>query len=799
MALRHLARVKGITPAWGPLFLACLLILSLAQMLMGGLSLAALQRLQADNTAQKFDLYAAQTVERIQLGLNLGKSLEQYYGLQQTLEQLQRRLPQAQYVAVVSAQGKVIRQAGAPPAWLSEPTRLLTTAAASTGLSLAGQVEIALPFLQNSAVSKASPIAWLVVAGHSTLEQRVLRANLILLAVLTVVAAAAMTLVLRRCAPQQTRWARMAYRFAPVVILLAAQMLYAVYTIYGFQHAWQNIAQERAAELAQSVQSDLERLVSYGVMLEQRTDLEHYLSQRAASSSLIEKFTLSWSDQPLDSSLANSVQVLLSLPVRDPATDHVVAILATHINQQALQSSIHERVWEALTVAVASGVAALELLLLLRLWHQGGYKLPIGRLVTGLTQVATERLPLLARPIMFAFLFAWAMPIGFLPLYAGQLLPPGLEPEQQSFWMALPITVEMGCGLLAALCAGRWSDRHGWSGVVLSGLVLSIAMAGLSAWAPDMTTFLVARGGVGFAYGLSWMGLQGFVVQRSPVANRGHNMASIVAGIFAGYLSGAALGAMLVQQYGAPVVFVSSALLFVFPLLGVWALRRWSQHSPPVARPAPPAQDNRRGRISSLLACRGFSLLLLACVIPFSLAQVGLLNYAVPLYLAELGAPTAAAGRVLMLYGLCVIYVGPLMGRWADRKLHTKYYLIAAGGVASVGLMLQGTLGGVWGIALATLCLALSSCLAAGAQAAYMLALGPVQHYGAVGASSVLRAADKVGQMLGPVVIAILLAAGSMSTALFYLGLVYALLTLCFMLFAPPQEVKADNGAAPSR
>src|SRR5690606_41754744 len=63
---------------------------------------------------------------------------------------------------------------------------------------------------------------------------------------------------------------------------------------------------------------------------------------------------------------------------------------------------------------------------------------------------------------MFAFLFAIALPLGFLPLYARSLLDPGVSERLGALLVALPTTAEMAAGLLMALLAGRLIDRRGW-------------------------------------------------------------------------------------------------------------------------------------------------------------------------------------------------------------------------------------------------------------------------------------------------------------------------------------------------
>jgi predicted MFS family arabinose efflux permease len=283
------------------------------------------------------------------------------------------------------------------------------------------------------------------------------------------------------------------------------------------------------------------------------------------------------------------------------------------------------------------------------------------------------------------------------------------------------------------------------------------------------------------------MGLQGFIVVRSPAAYRGRNMASVIAGLFAGHLSGAAVGAMLMQQWGSNAVFAVAAGLLALPAIGVltlmWPYRHLAGQKARSFAAGPAARSWTALR--RLLASRDFGLLLVGCIIPFSIAQVGLLTYALPLYAEAHGATAASVGRILMLYGFCVIYVGPYMARLADRSAFKKHWIVAGGLVGSAGMLSLYFASGILAAAFSVIMLALASCLAGGAQAAYMLSMDNVQHYGAGGATSVMRAADKFGQMLGPLMVGGLFASVGISGGLAVTGLLYLAATLAFLVWAP--------------
>jgi hypothetical protein len=76
-----------------------------------------------------------------------------------------------------------------------------------------------------------------------------------------------------------------------------------------------------------------------------------------------------------------------------------------------------------------------------------------------------------------------------------------------------------------------------------------------------------------------------------------------------------------------------------------------------------------------------------------------------------------------------------------------------------------------------------------------MLALPDVQDYGVAGATSVLRAADKLGQMAGPLVVGALFGAHGLGPGLALTGAIYLAATALFLAFAP--ALRAGT-AAPS-
>ncbi len=824
------SRVNPTAPRRRPVrdvLLACMLVLLLAQGLTGMLSLSALNRLASDTTADRIQLLAVQNASQIQGGLNLGKPLAQYFGLGPLLQTLQQQIPDLSGASVVLADGQVQAAVGQP---LDAGVALQALYADSQGLALpdgmasaaAGVVrrhvddglQLAVPLTG----SGDQPIGALVlqVAEVGLAQPGLLFNNALMLGASTLGAALLLIVLFRYVIPLHVLASGgRARTLAPVLVLLLAQGLYAAYTIHTFRSVWLDVTRDNSQILGQGLQKDLNRVLGYGIAPTKLRGVEQPMARLAAAFPVMQELRLT---DPQGHVLARadahgalstqqnlpafSPDGVLSFPLQADGQGPVLAELWVLLDPAQIRAGVRARILDAGTVAAVAVVVATELLLLLGLLMNRAFAAhgpgASGRIVG---PDDSSEVGLLVRPVMFGFLFAWALPLGFLPLYARSFMATNVSMDDGQMLMALPIAVEMGCGLLTALLAGRLTDRRGWQVPVLGGIMVSVVGNLACALVDTLPGLVAARGLIGLGYGLAWMGLQGFIVVRSPPGVRGRNMASVIAGLFAGHLSGAAVGAMLMQQLGFQAVFYVAAIMLCLPLLGVlklmWPYRGAVQRT--VAAVLPVSAWRGGSATKRLLLSRDFGILLLASIVPFAIAQVGLLTYALPLYLEAHGAQASSIGRVLMLYGLCVIYLGPYMGRLADHSTRKKYWIVAGGVVGSLGLISLDFVDGLWAAALAVVLLALASCLAGAAQTPYMLALGNVQRYGAAGATSLMRAADKFGQMLGPLMVAGLFASVGMSRGLAVTGGVYLLATVVFILLAPARETVSPSSDAPGQ
>lgn len=799
------------------IMLSCVAVLIVGQLLIAALSLAALLRLGADSTVDRLSLVAGRTAGQIQAGLNLGKPLPQYFGLSLVFDRLQQDIPDLQAAAVVLDDGAVLASVG--PAM--SPGRLLRDlrqGAAHASESSSRGLRLALPLVEPQGGRRGALIVQVDKPGLP--EGATLWENLRFLALVTTLAAGLMALVIRRMPVHSLAmagWVRMA---VPVAVMLVAQGLYTFHTVQDFRNIWQAVIEENARVIGQGLEKDLEKVLGYGIELSRLRGVEKPMQRALDAFPLLGGMSLQADDgrELVRVGTVGNGTPLLRFPLEAGARGPSLGALVLHSDDGAMRAAVRARMLDAATIAVVAMVAAMELMLMLQVLMDrafsagsrsgapatvagspavsGGGATPHGPAGVPLQPDDPSRLGMVARPVMFAFLFAMALPLGFLPLYARSLLHGGGDEGVAALLVALPTAAEMAAGLMMALLAGRLIDRGGWMRPSAWGMVLAVLGNLACAWAESLWTLTLARALAGLGYGLVWMALQGFVVKLGHPGYRGRNMTALIAGLFAGHMTGAAVGGMLASQLGHRPVFLVGALMVLVSAVALRTLL-WPYRSLNAARTATTPAGAPTGSpavaisLRGLLSDRGYVALLLGSVVPFSIAQVGLLSYALPLYFDALGASTADVGRVIMLYGFCVIYIGPLLGRMTDGSRHWKQWIAAGGLVGASGLLLLYWTPGLAGVTLAVLLLAVASCLAGAAQAPYMLARDSVQAYGAAGATGIMRGADKFGQMLGPLVVGALFAGVGMAAALVWTGILYLLGTLLFWRLAP------DEGGAP--
>lgn len=804
----------------GSLFL---LLLSLSASAL--LTFSALERAQVDILSERFQLLGREGRSQIETGLRFGRPLEQFLGLEAIFEIIHADAPEITSIVVTDP-------AGRPVGPLSSPLSLSFLEALSLSAAHSGRAARAAPaFDMDDARHFLTPLrdreqrlAGLLVISVPLAELREQQARAVsggiaAMLVITALAAALLTLAVGRLRRSMARLneARWRWMILPVMVLLAAQIAYSAFVLQVFRNDFTTATVSAANSIGTRVEQDISRLLALGLTFDRMPGLDAQLETLLELSEAVSRIDLvdaQGNVQLTASKSDRAVGLAALMPVTDIeplfrplqyADDSAAGEIRIQINQSAIARGLADQLISVLTVAVTSAFFMTEMLVLMQiLFRRSATRAAeMSRNLRGaaksrlMSLAGIEPMHLIARPSMFAFTFAWALPLSFIPLkmrnLGGELF--GLPIDVV---LALPISVEMGCALVTAILAGRLSDRLGWHLPFLAGLVLSAVAGVLATFASDELAFVLARGLTGLGYGLSWMGIQAFVIQYCPPERRGQALSNLMAGILAGFITGTAVGGILAEQFGYNLVLMATAALVLAPLtIALLSLRRFMVHDPDLAAIQKDFERSKSRRWAALLTSPEYVGMLLLSVVPFSIAQVGLLYFAVPVHLDRIGASASDTGRIMMVYGVVVILLGPLLSGLIDNSRIKTSIVVAGGMVGGGGLALLFVDLGLAGIFMATALLSLSSVLIEPARAAFILNLDVVRGVGLSSALGFQRAADKMGQMIGPLLIALAFNASEIVQRVAFVGLgfVTASLILAALIFIRAQLARLRTKA----
>lgn len=384
-----------------------------------------------------------------------------------------------------------------------------------------------------------------------------------------------------------------------------------------------------------------------------------------------------------------------------------------------------------------------------------------------------------ARITLFLFAMAEQFSTSFIPLFGLELARgtvsgggSGLGPDLLA---ALPIATFVAAVALATPFGGRFAARQGARrSILLGALPVAAGFVGC-AFATNPYEFALARALCGAGYAVVTIACQAELARAAAAGHVARSLGGFTGAVMTGAVCGTAIGAVLADRLGYAATFLLSALLVV--LVQVLAARcigtETNQHAQ--------GQASLLQEAGQAIRSLPFATMVVLIAIPAKLVLGGFVFYAAPLALRDLGFSQPAIGRVVMLYGLCMLPAIAL-GAWlTDRARKGAILMVVAGAVTGMALMLP--LGLELAVAL-PVAVALVGTLQ-GLASAPMLALAPAlaAEPGAPTAPMLLaflRLAERIGSVAGPMLAAYVMTVGGTGAVMLVLGTVSMLAALAY-------------------
>jgi predicted MFS family arabinose efflux permease len=145
-----------------------------------------------------------------------------------------------------------------------------------------------------------------------------------------------------------------------------------------------------------------------------------------------------------------------------------------------------------------------------------------------------------------------------------------------------------------------------------------------------------------------------------------------------------------------------------------------------------------------------------------------------------------------MVYGVCLIYIAPVISKYIDTWPSRKPFIVISGLFGGLAVLAFSFMEGLLGISVSVFLLGLSSSFGFASQSAYVLRLKVVQDLGRARALGIYSSANRIGQVLGPLTFGWLIVGIGISQGTMYFGIAYLMLTFLFMIVAQSDGNTAD-------
>lgn len=348
----------------------------------------------------------------------------------------------------------------------------------------------------------------------------------------------------------------------------------------------------------------------------------------------------------------------------------------------------------------------------------------------------------------FLLIFAESLSLAFFPNFVAQFYDPAYGLPRHIV-IGIPITVFMLVWALAMPFAGTWCDRVGYRKAFSVGAATTTAGLILTAYSTSIVDLLLWRSITAVGYGIVYVTTQAYITTYIPPSERTRGQAMFLTSFFAGSLSGAAIGGILVDRLGYEMTFLFSGALSAITALHVSRF---------LGNEIAHATADKRLALSDfklLLRHKQFAVITFLSAIPAKVALAGFLYYSVPLYLKGLGYNQTITGRVMMAYGLAIILISPLVAQLADRVQNRSKFLIIGGYAAAVALAIPLMVDGMIGAAIAVVGLGVGHAISVAPQMPLIIDRcgDTVRDVGQATSVGIFRLVERIGTVTGPILL----------------------------------------------
>lgn len=361
----------------------------------------------------------------------------------------------------------------------------------------------------------------------------------------------------------------------------------------------------------------------------------------------------------------------------------------------------------------------------------------------------TDLVPL--RTLIFLAFTVDCMQDAFISILASRLYTP-IFGIPQSVGAALPISGQVLMAAIFAVLGGFLASWFGAKRVICTGFLIQALGFLLCGLTMNYYGILLGKLLVGSGIGMITVGVNTMAAATSEKKSV-ETFSGITAGTLVGVSAGSGLGSTILSLVGYRAVFFAGvAILAVGFFLAASARNRVPVCSAPSGTAAPAAEEAKSSiGLPQFLFGKGGTFPFLAIILLPFMSGIYFREYFFPIYSAENGMTETNIGRIYVLCGLLVIYLGPVLTKYLTERLGKARTVVLTSAVITLASLSFGILPNMAGAMTGVLLVSMAVSCGYTAQSSYYASRPAVAAFGEGRSMGVYSMFDNAGQTLGPI------------------------------------------------
>ncbi|WP_026658374.1 MFS transporter [Butyrivibrio sp. AC2005] len=613
-----------------------------------------------DSIAENKSVMLSQIKGNIEYGLKYGKTLNNYYGMEEILEKAKSSL-ESEYIYIRNEKGSMLYGEDPDEAFYNRDSASGENddseedngiVADSIAWNNNGMVHILM------SIEGASGMVGYIGIGCKTDSMKIFSQpyvnRIYYYASLEALAGIVLFLILFHVIKHEYHEKNLKVLIMLTIILVSIASIFMSYRILKISY---NALSEDAANsiLAQSAE-DMERLLAAGVCYDDIKDANSYYSGIADAVEQVDSIILT------DSDSAAGVSKSLSADSTGKSM-HLEAELSTSYISGKLRTAVINTIVTTITAVMIS----LEILMFLMGLFVGKFK-NRRKLVDNKEALTIEEFGIV-RGLSFFFASFRFMSVAFMSIVLVQIYTPVYvwgKVVPYEILLSLPMAGMVFVAMITSYMSGIVIHKVGWKKTALMGVAIMMVGALASSWADKPVPFILAQMIMGTGLGFAKMGIDIFAVAVSSEEDMSKYTAGSNAGIIVGYSCSAALGALVASIFGYQGAYIVMTILggCVFLLILFFGMNVKSRED---------EEDEELEEIEEQQSKYDirFPAYLFFVIIPYFFIMM-FVDYYFPVYANSEGISTDTIGYVMLIYGIVTAYVGTPLCPVLSKKFNPK-------------------------------------------------------------------------------------------------------------------------------